>query len=280
MKQDPRTVVDLTKDPSYLRTLDKPKKKPKVQNDLPQFHWAADRFDARDYKYQITNKTSKGIVDLRNFCTPIEDQGSIGSCTAQATASAIELLNNRDKRYKDISRLFIYYYNRLAINRVNVDSGAYIRDSIKTVSKQGAPLESLWPYAVQKFKMKPNAIAINDALRRRVTLYERVTSHEGCIDALNNGFPVIIGFYVYSSFMSKEVYRTGRMPYPNTAKEKLLGGHAVLLVGYNNQHQTYIVRNSWGNRWGDQGYFYMPYKVIQDKSMSSDFWVIKQVTNP
>lgn len=280
MNKDPRTIINLECDPSYLRTLDKPKRQPKISIGLNQFHWTTDKFDARDYKYQVSNKPSTGVVDLRNFCTPIEDQGSIGSCTAQATASAIELLNNRDKKYKDISRLFIYYYNRLAINRVNVDSGAYIRDSIKTVSKQGAPLESLWPYMVQRFKIKPNAIAINDALKRRVTLYERITSHEGCIDALNNGFPVIIGFYVYSSFISRDVSKTGYMPYPDKNKESLLGGHAVLLVGYNNKQGIYIVRNSWGSRWGDKGYFYMPYKVIQDNSMSADFWVIKQVSNP
>jgi C1A family cysteine protease len=91
---------------------------------------------------------------------------------------------------------------------------------------------------------------------------------------------VVIGFDVYESFESDVVARTGMMPYPNTATEELLGGHAVCLVGYNDTTQRFIARNSWGTSWGDQGYFYMPYQVIQNTTMSSDFWTISSVTNP
>jgi C1A family cysteine protease len=111
-------------------------------------------------------------------------------------------------------------------------------------------------------------------------LYERANDFNECIDALNNGYPVIIGFDVYSSFITNSVSRTGMMPYPNTSRESLLGGHAVLIVGYNNATQRFTVRNSWGTSWGDKGYFYMPYQVIQNSRMSGDFWVIKSVTNP
>ena len=89
-----------------------------------------------------------------------------------------------------------------------------------------------------------------------------------------------MGFSVYSSFESPTVARTGIMPYPNTSREQLLGGHAVLIVGYNKTNNTFIVRNSWGQNWGDRGYFYMPFQVIQNTSMSSDFWVIKSISNP
>jgi len=88
-----------------------------------------------------------------------------------------------------------------------------------------------------------------------------------------------MGFYVYDSFMSKNVSKTGIMPYPNTKREKLLGGHAVLLVGYNKTKKVFIVRNSWGTNWGDNGYFYMPFDVV-NPNMSSDYWIIKSVNNP
>ena len=109
-------------------------------------------------------------------------------------------------------------------------------------------------------------------------MYERVTDFNGVINAIDNGYPVTIGFDVYSSFDSPTVARTGIMPYPNIRKEKLLGGHAVLIVGYNKNNDTFIVRNSWGKYWGDNGYFYMPFQVIKNTTMSGDFWVIKTVS--
>ena len=246
----------------------------------PKYHWTRDRVDNRDYSYPLSNKLQNNIVDLRSFCTPIEDQGNLGSCTGQAIASAIELLNNRNKAYRDISRLFIYYYERLLMNTINIDSGAFIRDGIKVCYRYGAALESLWPYDIKKFKLRPAQNAIIDAQRRKITRYERVGDHAGCLDAITNGFPVIIGFDVYSSFESLEVIQKGIMTYPNVRRERKLGGHAVLLVGYDKLKQVYIARNSWGANWGDRGYFYMPFQVIQNNTMSGDFWVIKSVNNP
>ena len=100
------------------------------------------------------------------------------------------------------------------------------------------------------------------------------------MNALAAGYPVIMGFLVYSSFMSSGVARSGLMPYPNSRRERLLGGHAVLLVGYDNKTGRFIARNSWGNAWGDRGHFYMPYEVVTNTAMSSDFWIIKNVNNP
>ena len=247
----------------------------------PRFHWVRDKPDSRDYVYKSTTPPkSTALIDLRKFCTPIENQGSLGSCTGQAIAGAIELLNKKNGIVYDASRLFIYYYERFMMGTVNFDSGAYIRDGIKVVYTYGAALETLWPYVISKFRQRPTTAAINDALNRRVTLYERATNFDACINALANGYPVIVGFYVYSSFMSRQVAATGIMPYPNTRRESFMGGHAVLLVGYNHSEQTFIARNSWGARWGDRGYFYMPYQVIKNPAMSSDFWVIKSINNP
>jgi C1A family cysteine protease len=249
-------------------------------NSLPLFHWTRDIPDSRDYRYKNTAAKIGDRVDLRSLCTPIEDQGNLGSCTGQAIAGAIEYLNNRSGRPTDISRLFIYYYERAMIGTVNVDSGAYIRDGIKVVFKNGSPLERFWPYNILKFRSRPSNSAITDAVKRRVTLYERISNFYGCINALASGYPVIMGFLVYSSFMSREVARTGIMPYPNVRGESLLGGHAVLLTGYDNDRGHFIARNSWGRNWGDGGYFYMPYGVVTNTAMSGDFWIIKNVNNP
>jgi hypothetical protein len=276
MKQDPRTIVNTNED----HTFNKPTGtvvKPTTQK-LYNLQWIRDKKDNRDYLYLANGTRVSNRVDLRNFCSPIENQGSLGSCTGQAIAGAIELLNKRNGKYSDISRLFIYYFERLLLGTVSYDSGAYIRDGIKSVSRYGASLERLWPYIVSKFKQRPLTEAINDALNRKVTRYERVVNHDGCIDALNNGYPIIIGFDVYPSFY--RINRTGIMTYPNKRQERLLGGHAVLIVGYDAVMQHYIVRNSWGTGWGDKGYFYMPFSVIQDTSMSNDFWIIKEVSNP
>ena len=278
MKQDPRTIINTNED----HTFNKPADKKVVKRTLDKkfsLIWKTDKVDTRDYKYQVTQKINPGVVDLRSHCSPIENQGSLGSCTGQAIAGAIELLNKRGGKPNDVSRLFIYYYERLLLGTVNYDSGAYIRDGIKVTNKYGASLESRWPYDIRKYKQEPIVEAKTDALNRKVTRYERVADFNGCIDALSNGYPVIMGFYVYDSFMSKNVAKTGIMPYPNTKRERLLGGHAVLLVGYNRTKKVFIARNSWGTNWGDKGYFYMPFDIVKP-NMSSDYWIIKSVNNP
>ena len=276
----PRPVVDVTQDPGlHRRPIEfRPAKLP---IDIAKFHWVRDKPDRRDYLYIPTTTKTPSTVDLREFTTPVEDQGSLGSCTGHAVASAIELINKKNKIVNEISRLFIYYYERLLIGTVHYDSGAYIRDGIKATNRWGAPVENLWPYNISKFRVAPSRPAIMDASKRKVTRYERAINFNACIDALSNGYPVIVGFTVYSSFISGNWHRTTAvMPYPNTRSERVLGGHAVLLVGYNNSTQRFIVKNSWGTNWGDGGYFYMPYQVIQNTRMSADFWVIKGVNNP
>ena len=274
-------IVDIEQDPGlHRRPIAQAITKLKPPFSIPKFHWVRDKIDTRDYLYRLSSTPTQASVDLRMYCSAIEDQGNLGSCTGNAVAGAIELLTKRAGRTLDVSRLFIYYYERLLEGTVNYDSGAYIRDGIKATNRYGAPLESLWPYNISKFKTAPSSVAINDAAKRKVRLYERATNFNACIDALNNGYPVIVGFDVYSSFVTNTVSRTGMMPYPNTSRESLLGGHAVLLVGYNNATQRFIVRNSWGTKWGDKGYFYMPYQVIQNTRMSGDFWIIKSVNIP
>jgi C1A family cysteine protease len=217
-------------------------------------------------------------VDLRANCSPIEDQGNLGSCTGNAVAGVVEYLDRKSGKNLDVSRLFIYYEERVLEGSVNFDAGAYIRDGIKVVNKKGAPLESIWPYNINKFSTRPNQAAYTDALKRTVGTYEKCTNFDAIKNALARGFPVVVGFDVYESFYN--IGSNGIMSYPNVNTEELLGGHAVAIVGYNDNTSRFIVRNSWGTSWADRGYFYMPYRVIQNTTMSSDFWTITSVKNP
>lgn len=278
-KQDPATFINVASDPALSKShlAQKPVTANRSIVSIPKFHWVPDKLDTRDHPYKLTGVIQPTLVDLRPLCTAIEDQGNLGSCTGQAIAGAIELIDKRSNKSIDVSRLFIYYYERLLEGTINSDSGAYIRDGIKACYTYGAPTEKLWPYNISKFNIKPSLEAITDAATRKVTSYQRAANFNACMDALAAGYPVIIGFLVYTSFTSSIVSRTGIMPYPNTRTERLLGGHAVLLVGYNKSTNMFIARNSWGNRWGDGGYFYMPFQVIQNTAMSNDFWIIKSI---
>jgi C1A family cysteine protease len=218
-------------------------------------------------------------VDLRGGCPPVYDQGDLGSCTANAIAGALQF-NQIKEKLADVfapSRLFIYYNERVIENTVNEDSGAMIRDGIKSVSKDGAPHEALWPYDISKFKNKPGAAAYKDAAKHKAILYQRLAQTidqlKGC---LASGFPFVFGFAVYESFESQAVAKNGRVPMPKK-KEKQLGGHAVLAVGYDEPSKRFIVRNSWGDKWGLAGYFTIPYGYLTDENLADDFWTIKQV---
>ena len=257
-------------------------------SNLAKYHWSRDPFDIRDKAYKAAPITLPASVDLRQYCSAIEDQGNLGSCTGNAIAGAIELIDRKNSKSLEISRLFIYYQERLLEGTIYYDAGAYIRDGIKACYTYGAPLESLWPYNLNKWATRPTTAAYNDAKTRKVTGYAKCSNFTTVKTGLANGTPVIIGFDVYDSFegawgdIPHGQAGSGMMPYPNTSTEELLGGHAVCIVGYDDNLNggRFIVRNSWGTSWGDNGYFYMPYQVIQNTSMSSDFWTISGVRNP
>lgn len=236
-----------------------------------KYAWRPDIPDARDFKFKKTIRRLPTKVDMRHLCTRIENQRNLGSCTANAIAGAMEFLYP----LVNISRLFIYYNERDMIGTISEDSGAYIRDGIKSCAKIGACNEKLWPYRIARFKNKPTKRCFKDAENRKIVEYRRCDGLDLTLAALAEGYPVIFGFSVYESFESATVARTGMMPYPNSGEE-LLGGHAVLAVGYDLATRRLIVRNSWGAQWGKKGYFYMPFKVIENRNMSDDFWMIKR----
>lgn len=243
--------------------------------DNKYYSWKPDLPDNRDYIFKGKTKMA-GYVDLRPYCPPVLNQGNLGSCTANAIASAIQIAENLDNdRVAGFlpSRLFIYYQERVLEGTVNYDAGAMIRDGVKVCNKIGACHETIWPYLISKFKNSPSPAAYRDATKYKISSYYRVTNLNSFKSALTQGYPVIFGFTVYQSFESNLVSKSGIVPMPKP-KEKVLGGHAVLAVGYSDRTQRIIVRNSWGTNWGINGYFTMPYAYITNRNLSDDFWVI------
>jgi len=208
----------------------------------------------------------------------VYDQGQLGSCTANALAAAFHFDQVRQglKSFRP-SRLFIYYNEREMEGKVEEDSGATLRDGIKCLAEQGVCLERKWPYNVEAFATKPKRSCYRRALKNTAKQYARVPQTldemKGCINA---GFPFVFGFVVLPSFQTQEVAKTGEMVMPQ-GDEAAQGGHAVMCVGYDDERQVFIVRNSWGKQWGDQGYFYMPYDYMTHPDLTFDHWVIQFV---
>lgn len=248
-----------------------------------RYGWKPDMPDHRDHVWSIPARLTATplptLVDMRTKCPSVYDQGQIGSCTANAINGAYEfdLLKQNATDFMP-SRLFVYYNERVIEGSVKQDAGAEIRDGIKTIAQQGVCTEKTWPYNVKKFASKPSKKCYKEALAHLAVTYQRVDQTLDTMKAcLASGTPIVIGFSVYDSFESDAVTKTGVVNMP-AKNEQLLGGHAVLVVGYDDVTQRWIVRNSWGTAWGQAGYFTMPYAYLLDSNLSSDFWAIQTVT--
>ncbi len=244
-----------------------------------RYGWVPDLPDARDNIWSAPlwiGQTVPASFDLRPLCPPPYDQGQLGSCTANAIGGAVQFEWRKQSLPDEVpSRLFIYYFERLVEGSVYTDSGAQLRDGIKVVAQYGAPFESAWPYDITRFTVKPPVAVCAAARQERAVSYARVVQTTGQMKAcLAAGYPFAFGFSVYESFESQAVASSGVVPLPASGEE-LLGGHAVLAVGYDDASQRFLVRNSWGAGWGQGGYFTMPYAYLGDRSLASDLWTIR-----
>ena len=243
------------------------------------FGWVADLPDHRDKMYGAVRKVPAVLppsVDLRPTCSPVEDQGELGSCTANALVGALEFLEDKDKvPYEDLSRLFIYYNERVIEHTVKSDSGAQIRDGIKSLASKGVCSEKCWPYDISKFTVKPSHPCFGEASKHKITSYFRIRTIDEMRTCLAEGYPFAFGFSVYESFESQEVAQTGIVPMPQP-NEQQIGGHAVVAVGYDDSTKRFIVRNSWGDTWGMKGYFSLPYDYLANNNLAEDFWTIRR----
>jgi C1A family cysteine protease len=198
---------------------------------VKRYGWMPDVPDQRDYLLSAVLRIPAKLpskVDLRPLCSKIEDQLDLGSCTANALAGALEFLEMKDKvSFEDFSRLFIYYNERAMEHSIQSDSGAMIRDGIKTLAKKGVCSETKWPYLVSKFRDKPTPSCYTDAMNHQITSYRRIITLDEMRACLAEGFPFVFGFTVYESFESQTVTKTGVVNMPKK-NEQTMGGHAVL----------------------------------------------------
>ena len=256
------------------------------------YGWRPQLPDVRDMLYaaKLTGPLPSEC-DLRPSMPPVYDQGQLGSCTGNAIAGAMEYERDRQGLSDFIpSRLFVYYNERALEGTVSSDSGAAIRDGIKVVNSDGVCPETLWPYDIGMFSVKPPKRCYVAATTDKAVQYEAIQTLGDLKDAIASNLSVVFGFTVYQSFESPAVAQSGVLPMPKP-DEATVGGHAVVAVGYNDSKNQVIVRNSWGASWGDQGYFYMPYqymtgsKASSDSSpingahLASDFWAIQLVSS-
>ena len=240
-----------------------------------KFGWIEDSYDFRDHVAMQITKAVKlpPSVDLRALCPPIYDQGDLGSCTANGIAACLEFDRKKQGLLDFVpSRLFIYYNERAMEGTINEDAGASPRDGIKSVAKLGDCPENDWTYDISKFTVKPPANCYYNGLKYRAVSYKRLQTLAQIKACLASGYICTAGIVVKANFPMDTV--TGNIPMPKGAVQ---GGHLVCLVGYNDNKQIFILRNSWGTAWGNMGYGYIPYKYISNPNLASDFWQIQAV---
>lgn len=216
------------------------------------------------------------IFSLQSLMPPVYDQGQTGSCTGNAIAGNVHYQEIREGKPSPLvpSRLFIYYNERLLEGTTGEDAGAEIRDGIKALANFGFCNEDAWPFDPSQLTVRPSARAYMIANREKISRYMRVEQNLNAMKhCLAAGHPIVVGLTLYSSFQSDQMAESGvgRMP---AAGEQIDGGHAVLIVGYNDAAQTFLFRNSWGANWGMGGYFTMPYAYVLNADLASDFWTI------
>jgi Papain family cysteine protease/zinc-ribbon domain len=241
-----------------------------------------DAHDPNDAHYdvhqQVDPSNLPGFVDLREWMTAVEDQGQLGSCTANAIAGAYEYLEKRTiGREGNVSRLFIYYLERKIEGTVGQDSGANLRNGMKVLQDYGACSEDTWPYDIDAFKREPNGEAFSEAGQHTVDEYRRVPVELHAMKTcLAEGYPFVFGMKIFKSF--EDDGHHGRVSLPSRGDEDM-GSHAMLACGYSERDQVFVVRNSWGTDWGDAGYCYVPYSYLSDGEMTHDCWTVRRAHN-
>lgn len=247
---------------------------------IRKYGYRRDPHDKRDYRRArlLGAAPRPTSADLRPRCPEVLDQGFLGSCTAHAIESLvrIELAAVRGALPSQLSPLALYWGERAREGTIDDDAGAYLRDGMKVAATSGIPLESAWSYS-EDWRARPDDGAWATGLDHRIATYHRITGLDELRDELADGHPVVFGFEVPESFEDSETARTGVMR-PPAPEDQIVAGHAVLAVGYDDERKMLIVRNSWGERWGLDGYFMMPYEAHE--RLAFDAWAARASVLP
>jgi C1A family cysteine protease len=215
------------------------------------------------------------VVDLRNLQSPVKDQGELGYCFAFATVGLREYLELKNQKpFTSLSELFLGYEAKESEGDAGKDTGCTIDAAMQTLQYKGTCEESLMPYkdTVAAIQIEPSLNQCNDAYTYCINNYQEIDNLTMLKVCLAEGGVAVIGIEVYDSFESDEVEATGVVPMPNKSTETCQGGHAVLVVGYDDTKQHCIVKNSWSSGWGDKGYFYLPYGFFNDSDLVTDMY--------
>lgn len=252
-----------------------------------RYGWIPDRGDVRDCLYAMPSVLSEGTlppsVDLTSHPTypGVYNQLNTNSCTGNAWAYAVQhCLIKQGLPVFLPSRLFGYYNGRDLEGTAGTDCGAMIRDVIKGGASKGACTESEWPFDPGTVTERPSPQCYQDALKDIETQYSRLAPSLPLLKScLAEGFPFIFGMSVYESFESQEVARTGIVGMPQPG-ERMIGGHAIACVGYDDSSERFLIRNSWGEQWGmpsRPGHFTLPYGFVLNDDYANDFWTIRLI---
>jgi C1A family cysteine protease len=216
------------------------------------------------------------VVDLTNqMPKKVYDQGNIGSCTGEGIAALFShYLWKESKRYIEPSSLFIYWNERNIEGTVNEDAGAMIRTGITVISSIGTSTTKTWPFRESRWAMKPSKPAFIEATGLRSPVGFKVDNTDGrsIRVSVSDNCPVVFGMMLYSN-IERITYWEPVLSIPKKG-ERSIGGHCMLIVGYDDNKKLYKVRNSWSKLWGLNGYFFVPYSLIHNSRITGDCWTI------
>ncbi len=236
-----------------------------------------DDFPRKPFSSRVPLANLPRAVDLRPWMPVVEDQGALGSCCANALVGALEYLTVRERGERtDLSRIFVYYNQRLWDGEVRQDVGATVVDGVRVLARVGVPTERSWPYLRGLFAVQPPEPIYTEAARHKVSDWWSIDIDVDAMRAcLAAGFPVVFGTRVTESFMKPPSSGMISIPSATDRDDAKHGRHALLLVGYDDARRTFVVRNSWGDDWGDRGYCYMPYAYLGNRSWTRNAWALR-----
>jgi C1A family cysteine protease len=253
-----------------------------------KYNWRSDPFihRFRNFHSVYPQDSLPAKVDLRSQMPPIVDQLDIGSCTANAWAYLLGYIAKLASQKKvsepeefnsvfaPLSRLFIYWNERVIQGTTDQDSGASLTEGMQAVQTWGVCKEVMWPYSERNEFKRPSTVAFAAGLQHKVPEGMQIAQYLNAMkSALQAGFPFVFGMSVYESF--EAVDSSGFVSMPDVIHEQLMGGHALCCCGYDDEKQVFIVANSWSAAFGDKGYCYLPYAYLTDQQLSSDFWTVR-----